>query len=53
MSYMKGIYYVLYSEYDDYETGKGWYYQNTSIKGWPSSKLFATEQDLLKAISKL
>ena len=41
-------YHVVFSEHDEEQTGKGWYIQNCKIKGWPSSKLFKTESQLLE-----
>ena len=46
--FIKPNYYVVFSEYDDQETGKGWYIQNCNIKGWPSSDLYETEEALIK-----
>ena len=50
MEGLPNAYYVVYSEYDDDQTGKGWYYQDTSIKGWPSSECFATKEILLETL---
>jgi len=41
---------IVFSEYDEDKTGKGWYAQDSSIKGWPSTELFCTREELVKHI---
>lgn len=43
-----GKWLVVFSEDDEDETGKGWYAQDTSKKGWPTTELFETKQELLR-----
>ena len=48
-----GDWLIVFSEYDEDETGKGWYAQDTSMKGWPSTSLFETRDSLIDEITSI
>ena len=43
-------YYIVFSEDDEDNYGKGWYLQDTEIKGWPVSQLFENKNEMIEAL---
>ncbi len=43
--FFENRFYIVFSEWDEDETGKGWYAQDCD-NGWRTTPLFATELDL-------
>ncbi len=48
-----GDWLIVFSSYDEDETGKGWYAQDTSIKGWPNTGLYETREELIDEIGHI